>query len=140
MNYQVNLEYFTRYTKHFKFLTFIIVALLSILFLSFVIVSKYDQITLKALVNCQEKCFVTITSQLPDVNYLSKANHILISNNQYEIINTTIGDIKNDYDNLISYQEITYEIKTNSLPNNQIIEITLLQNKEKLYQKINPFK
>lgn len=140
LNYIANKEALLRYEKKFKITSIIVSILLLIIIVFFVLINKYDQVSLKAFITCQDKCSITFPSQLSDVNYLSNGELIIISGHQYKVLNVTISDIINNYEELTSYQEVTYEIENNSLPSNQIIDITILQNKEKLYQKFNPFK
>ena len=140
LNYIANKEALLRYEKKFKITSIIVSLLLLIIIVFFVLTNKYDQVSLKAFIICQDKCSITFPSQLSNVNYLSNGELIIISGHQYKVLNVTISDIINNYEELTSYQEVTYEIENNSLPSNQIIDITILQNKEKLYQKFNPFK
>lgn len=92
----------------------------------------YDVYSLDAHVVCDQSCvlhFYLPTSVKFDYHFI-KVNTL-----NYEIEDIKIGEVQSDYSNH-TFQDFTLKLKEYKGHNNDVVEIQLLKNKEKIIKKI----
>ncbi len=128
-----NLPRYLKYKMTLKTSLFIglILLLISLFgFLSFY--ETYDSYSLSAQVRCDTSCkmhFYLPTSMRFDSQFVK------VGTLKYEIEDITIGEIQSDYLNN-TFHDFTLKLKEYKGKNNDVVEIQLLKNKEKVIKKI----
>ena len=123
----------------FKFLFSIIIILLSISIYLIFFTNKYDVYQIKGLIKCDKSCIISITLLAENTEKVANAEKIYLNEEEIDIKSIKLNEIVNDYENLESYQTIDYELAKKVNYKTEIVTISILSNKHKLINKINPF-
>lgn len=73
-----------------------------------------------------------ISIDTPDI--LNSIDYIKIGDKKYKTLVNSIGEISLDKENLINYQDVYLKVD-NELRENQVFKLTIMYNKEKVYEK-----
>lgn len=69
----------------------------------------------------------------PDI--INSIAYIKIGDKKYKVLVSSVGEISLDKENLINYQDV-YLKGDNELRENQVFKLTIMYNKEKVYEKL----
>ena len=130
------------YQKKFsyKFLLLIVLFLIgSIIYLIF-FTDKYDVYQMKGVIKCDKSCIISITISASDTEKVQRAEKVYLQDKEIDIKDIQVGEIVSDYEALESYQTINYELAKKVNYKTEIVTISILSNKHRLINKINPFK
>ena len=74
-----------------------------------------------------------ISIDTPDI--LNSIDYIKIGDKKYKTLVNSVGEISLDKENLINYQDVYLKVD-NELRENQVFKLTIMYNKEKVYEKL----
>ena len=137
-NYNIhNKEFLLSLKPSFNYIPIIILIGFIIILISLFSFKSYDVYTTYGYLECDEKCNVTVSINIKDINNVKNANLLKINNKDIEFKNIVIGKIEVDEVNKINVQTVSFEV--GQLDNdelNTIQEIKIYSNNESIFTKV----
>ena len=127
--YLVNLN-----PKYNSFIYFILFSLIIIIICLFYF-KTYDVYKTKGYLNCDDKCYITISVDILDTHKLDNIDYLIVNKEKIDVNNIDISEIKIDESTQSNYQIVKYEV--NNLNNiNTFQDVIVFSNYETIITKI----
>ena len=83
----------------------------------------------------KEKGFIVAKISIDNPDIINSIAYIKVGDKKYKVLVNSVGQISLDKENLINYQDVYLKVD-NELKENQVFKLTIMYNKEKVYEKL----
>lgn len=83
----------------------------------------------------KEKGFIVAKISIDNPDIINSIAYIKVGDKKYKVLVNSVGEISLDKENLINYQDVYLKVD-NELRENQVFKLTIMYNKEKVYEKL----
>ena len=128
-------EYLLSLKPRYNIILYIILIVLISLIICTFIFNTYDVYNTKGYLSCDDKCYISISVDIFEIDKIDSSNYILVKKDKLKIINTEVSEIYSDEASKSNYQIVKYEIDKVDIKN-AFYDVKILSNYESIISKI----